>query len=62
MTKKEILVYARGKIWTFNKDHYGVTHAGKEVFAEYSSDWLKSGLPEILDPDLQCLDAFYPPG
>jgi serine/threonine-protein kinase HipA len=64
-TKKEILVFAHWQGLT-DPQHMGtlaITPAkGKETFAfEYTSNWLKSGFSQMIDPDLQMYSgAYYP--
>jgi serine/threonine-protein kinase HipA len=64
-TKKEILVYAHwlGLAMPNKMGILTVTPArGKETFSfEYAADWLKSGISQMLDPDLQLYSgAYYP--
>ena len=63
--KKEILVYAHWQVLAgpVRMGTLIVTQGkGKEVFSfEYTSDWLKSGFTQMLDPDLQFFPgAYYP--
>ena len=63
--KKEILVYASWQELAAPARMGTLTVTpgkGKEVFSfEYTSDWLKSGFTQMLDPDLQMYPgAYYP--